>query len=185
MSAIYLIDGYNLLHAMGALSGRVGPHGLEKARARLLGLLAGGFGDEAGSVTVVFDAANAPPHAPAEQSFRGVQVRFAVRHEEADDLIELLLRHESAPQRVTLVSDDHRLQQAARRRACRVQGCGEFLEWLDRHRRDRQRPLAAAPEKRDRLSEAEMQSWLEEFADLADDPQFKELFEPFPFEEGG
>ncbi len=24
----YLIDGYNLLHAMGALTGRVGPNGL-------------------------------------------------------------------------------------------------------------------------------------------------------------
>jgi predicted RNA-binding protein with PIN domain len=185
MGAIYLIDGYNLLHAMGVLSGRVGPHGLEKARARLLGLLAGGFADEAGAVTVIFDAANAPPHVPAEQSFRGVHVRFAVRQDEADDLIELLLRQDSAPRRVTLVSDDRRLQQAARRRSCQVQGCDEFLEWLDRHRRDRTPPQAAAPEKRERLTEAEMRSWLDEFADLADDPQFKELFDPFPFEEDG
>src|SRR5262245_56721905 len=185
MGAIYLIDGYNLLHAMGVLSGRVGPGGLEKARERLLGLLAGGFGDEAGSVTVVFDAAKAPPHAPAEQKFRGVHVRFAVRQEEADDLIELLLREDSAPRRVTLVSDDHRLQQAARRRACRVQGCEDFREWLDRHRRDRERPPGAVSEKRERLTEAEMRSWLDEFAGLADDPQFKELFDPFPFEEDG
>ena len=67
----------------------------------------------------------------------------------------------------------------------RVQGCDDFLEWLDRHRRDRQRPQAATPEKRDKLTEAEMRSWLDEFAGLADDPQFKELFEPFPFEEDG
>jgi predicted RNA-binding protein with PIN domain len=185
MGASYLIDGYNLLHAMGVLCGPVGPGELAKARGRLLGLLAGGFGDAAGSVTVVFDAAHAPPHAAAEQSFRGVHVRFAVRQDEADDLIELLLEEDSAPWNVTLVSDDHRLQRAARRRACQVQGCEEFLEWLDRHRRDRERRPAEPPEKRGRLTEAELQSWLAEFADLADHPDFKELFEPFDFEKDG
>ena len=55
---LYLIDGYNLLHAMGVLRGRVGPTGLEKARRRLLGLLHGSYGDESCRVTVVFDAAN-------------------------------------------------------------------------------------------------------------------------------
>ena len=59
MSATYVIDGYNLLHAMGLLGGRAGPHGLEKARGQLVGLLRGGFGGQAGAVTVVFDAANA------------------------------------------------------------------------------------------------------------------------------
>ena len=52
--AIYLIDGYNLLHAMGILHGRTGPTGLEKARLGLLGLLKGAYGDEASAVTVVF-----------------------------------------------------------------------------------------------------------------------------------
>ena len=33
----YLIDGYNLLYAMGVIHGRLGPAGLEKARLRLLG----------------------------------------------------------------------------------------------------------------------------------------------------
>ena len=182
MSASYLIDGYNLLHAMGVLCGPVGPGGLEKARMRLLGLLAGGFGNEAHAVTVVFDAAHAPPHATAEQVFRGVQVRFAVAQDEADDLIELLLEEDSSPRRMTLVSDDHRLQRAARRRACCVQSCDEFLEWLDRHRRDGHRPRAEPPEKRDKLSETEVQNWLAEFADLGEHPHFKELFDPFDFE---
>ena len=57
MSATYLIDGYNLLYAMGVLGGPVGPHGLEKARLRLLGLLHGSFAEESFTVTVVFDAA--------------------------------------------------------------------------------------------------------------------------------
>src|SRR5437660_1185762 len=52
----YLIDGYNLLHAMGLLGGTVGPHGLEKARAGLLGLVSGTHAEAVAEVTVVFDA---------------------------------------------------------------------------------------------------------------------------------
>ena len=33
---LYLFDGYNLLHATGHLAGKVGPHGLERARLALL-----------------------------------------------------------------------------------------------------------------------------------------------------
>ena len=51
----YLVDGYNLLHATGHLSGKVGPHGLEKARRTLLDRLAVLAKSGAG-VTVVFDA---------------------------------------------------------------------------------------------------------------------------------
>jgi uncharacterized protein len=179
----YLIDGYNLLFAMGVLTRRGGPTRLEKARERLLGLLAGAFGDEASSVIVVFDAANAPRGATEVQEFRGLQVRFAVRQDEADDLIEDLLRRDSTPKKLTLVSDDHRLQQAARRRSCQVQGCDDFLDWLDRRRQPQAPPRAPTPEKRERLTAAETQRWLEEFAGLADDPGFKELFEPYDFEE--
>ncbi len=182
MSAIYLIDGYNLLHAMGVLSGRVGPNGLEKARARLLGLLAGGFGDDSRSVTVVFDAANAPRGAAEALEFRGIHVRFAVRQDEADDLIEELVRRDSAPRRITVVSDDHRLHRAARRRACKVQGCDEFLAWLDGHRRQRTRQGPGAPEEEARKPGCDTQRWLAEFADLADDPDFRELSEPYDFE---
>ena len=57
----YLIDGYNLLHAMGVLHGQTGPKVLEKARLRLLSMLRGRFEQRTGNVTVVFDAAHAPP----------------------------------------------------------------------------------------------------------------------------
>src|SRR5262245_66096936 len=101
----YLIDGYNLLHAMGVLRGRVGPQGLEKARGRLLGLLHGAFGDESNHVTVVFDAAKAPPGVDEGQDYHGIQVRFAVGEFEADDVIEELIRRASAPKQLSVVSD--------------------------------------------------------------------------------
>ena len=90
MSVTFIIDGYNLLHAMGVLSGPVGPHGLEQARRRLLGLLHGAVGEEQAAVTVVFDAARAVPGVDSEQEFRGLRILFATGKQEADDVIELL-----------------------------------------------------------------------------------------------
>jgi uncharacterized protein len=177
----YLIDGYNLLHAMGALQGRVGPQGLEKARQRLLGLLHGAFRQNPSNVTVVFDAANSPPDVPDEQEYQGIHVRFAVHQEQADDLIESLIQHSSAPRQLAVVSDDHRLQQAARRRDCQALGCLDFLEELAHGYRKQRRPPASAPAEKQPLSQQEMQMWLSQFAYLDDEPEMKELFGPFDF----
>jgi uncharacterized protein len=177
----YVIDGYNLLHAMGLLRGRVGPKGLEKARLGLLGLLRAVYGDESTTVTVVFDAANAPPDAPEEEEYQGIHVRFAVQQEQADDLIEKLIRHDSAPGQLTIVSDDHRIQRAAQRRHCSVSGCAQYLEWLEQHRRERRRESPQASPKPEHLSEEETQHWLREFASLQNDPGLKELSDPPEF----
>jgi predicted RNA-binding protein with PIN domain len=178
-----LIDGYNLLHAMGVISGRAGPLGLEKARLRLLGLLRGTYGpEEASRVTVVFDAAGALPGATEVQDYKGIRVRFAVRQQEADDLIEYLIGHDSAPKNLQVVSDDRRIQQAARRRQCVVTGCEDYLAWLGRHRRQ-QRGQRAAPGKPERVSAAEAERWLEEFGDLENDPEVKALFEMERFDQ--
>lgn len=179
----YLIDGYNLLHVMGSMRDRMGPTGLEKARRRLLGLLHGTFGDRAPEITVVFDAAHSPPDATEVQNFQGIHVRFAAHHDQADDLIEELIHHDSAPHQLTVVSDDHRLHKAARQRHCQLLNCADFLDWLDRQRRQRLRRPLAGPVKPEGVSREETQHWLQEFADLADDPNLKELFEPFDFDE--
>ncbi len=175
---LYLIDGYNLLYAMGVLlPRRTGPHLLEKARQRLLGLLHGACGDGSAAITVVFDAKHPPPGVPAELDYQGIHVTFAVKEGEADELIEQLIRRASVPGRLTVVSDDHRIQQAARRRHCVVQGCGDFLDWLDRQHRPRPAPPPAEDRKPGRVSATETERWLREFADLADEPGWKELFD--------
>ena len=180
----FLIDGYNLLHAMGLLHGRAGPHGLAKARAALLGLLTVAHGDAAGEVTVVFDARHAPAGV-GDTEYRGsVRVEFAQR-EEADDRIEWLIAHDAAPKRLVVVSDDHRLQQAARHRSCISWKCADYLDWLDRQRRERRRALRPEPDKPEAVSPAEAQRWLDAFASLKDDPAFREVFDTFGADEAG
>jgi uncharacterized protein len=171
----YLIDGYNLLHAMGLLCGKVGPHGLEKARRAVLGRLCGCHGDNASDVTIVFDASRAPPGAAGEEDYHGIHVRFALDRE-ADEVIEALIQREAMPRQLTIVSDDHRIRQAGRRRRCLVSGCLDYLEEIERKR---YKPaVSQAAVKPEGISSDETQCWLREFADLTNDPSWTEALGP-------
>jgi hypothetical protein len=111
----YLIDGYNLLHAVGWATRKMPSGTLEAARRRLLDWLADSIPLKSGAVVfrVVFDAQKGT--APSVgQSHRGVRVQFAYRRT-ADDLIEELLDAEPTPGGVTVVSNDGRLHEAAHR----------------------------------------------------------------------
>jgi predicted RNA-binding protein with PIN domain len=173
----FIIDGYNLLHAMGLLGGRVGPHGLAKARAGLIGL-AGSVHDD--PVTIVFDARHAPAGVNTEEVHGPVRVEFATR-EEADDRIEWVIAHDSAPKRLVVVSDDRRLRQAARRRGCPSWACDEYLEWLEKRRRARAGPPAS--EKPSGVGPVEADRWQSAFGELETDPAWDELFGSF--DDGG
>ncbi len=177
----YLIDGYNLLHALGLLHRDAGPSALRFARQRLLDTIRIAFDAAPPSLLVIFDAAAAPPGVSDTHVYRDIEVRFAVDHDEADDLIEALIREDSVPRQLSVVSDDHRIQQAARRRQCAVLGCDAFLDWLE----TQGRPRAPAPRvsaKPHDSSAEEAAHWQRAFGSLDDDPAMKELFDPFGFE---
>jgi predicted RNA-binding protein with PIN domain len=131
----HLVDGYNLLHAAGLAQATYGPGDLERARVALLGRIADGLsGAERERATVVFDAAEPPPNAIHGFRFRELTVLFAIETGEADAVIEELIRKHSAPRQLRVVSDDIRLQQAAKRRGARAVKSDAFLRRLARQR---------------------------------------------------
>ena len=87
--------------------------------------------------TVVFDAHDAPRGCREVLEHRGITVRFAAQYEEADDLIEELIDADSAPRRLVVVSSDHRLQRAARRRRAKAVDSDVWYAELLRARRER------------------------------------------------
>jgi predicted RNA-binding protein with PIN domain len=157
----YLIDGYNLAHALGTVEGKLSPAGLARGRLALLKHLAAAHGDGAAEVTVVFDAPNAKRLDP-EQSVVGIDVRNAVGGT-ADDLIEDLVRGHSAPKRLTVVSDDRRVQAAGRHRGCTVLGCQAYLDLLDRLGGPPPATPDPQPEKPDRPAPGEVEEWERRF----------------------
>jgi predicted RNA-binding protein with PIN domain len=168
-----LIDGYNLLHAMGRLTARAGKQALEGARRSLLLRVRAGHGPGAHDVTVVFDARGAPEGAPTESSHEGIQIKFA-RGQTADDLIEDLIRAEPSPRFLVVVSDDHRVQRAARRRGCQTLGCLDYYERLLARRPASPPPPAAPSAKPEGCTPEETRRWLDTFGDIDDDPQLRE-----------
>ena len=171
----YLIDGYNLLHHAGRLLGNRAAN-LEQARLDLLQLLLGRFGSETPTVTVVFDARRATRSGRERQDHAGIEVYFT-RLEEADDLIETIIKQAAAPEQLTIVSNDHRIKEAARRRRCPVVECVEFWASLTEKPRPAAAHRATEPE-RPELSAEEVAAWEKEFGDLDEDAGFKELFGP-------
>lgn len=116
-----LIDGYNLMYAASIVGPGQGPDGLRRARHALLNWIAAVVApSELPRTTVVFDAANAPRGLPREFVHRGVMARFASAYADADALLEELIQRDSAPRQLTVVSSDHRLHRAARRRRARA-----------------------------------------------------------------
>lgn len=161
-----LIDGYNLLHATGIFGHGRGPGTLERSRRALLDFLAATIAKEdLGKTTVVFDAKNAPPGLPKRIHHRGILVCFAPSHAEADDLIEELIRKDSAPRRLTVVSSDHRLHRAARRRRAKPLDSDVWYESMCRRPAPRPSDNEAADDHKPAapLSAEDVGRWLDEF----------------------
>ena len=162
---LYLIDGYNLMNVASVPVPIRGRANLEKARLALLNFLAESLApEEVPQTVVVFDAHDPPPGLPREMRHKGLIVRFAAREEDADTLIEELIREDTSPRRLTVVSSDHRIQRAAKRRRARAVDSDAWFAEVLRARKQRQQTAADGPERPSGpLLEVDVRYWLREF----------------------
>jgi uncharacterized protein len=166
-----LIDGYNLLNSTGIAPRGRGAGNLQRAREALLNTLVESLPpEEVARTVVVFDASEAPWGVAMETNHRGIVVKFAARDDDADSVIERLIADDSAPKRLTVVSSDHRLQRAAKRRKATAVDSDVWFGQLLRERAERASggggaaatgADSAKPEGP--LSSGEVDHWLREF----------------------
>lgn len=166
---LYLVDGYNVLYALGWLKKTGDAQAAERARRSLLQRIVSALGAEAERVLVLFDAARAPGDLPREERFGPLRVLFSPRHQDADSVIEELLRGLAAS-RAVVVSADRRLRQAARRRRCPHWSPEQFMAWLEKRRRVRLARESSSGEDKERLAAQAKEDWLREFRHLEHDP---------------
>ncbi|MEL6108200.1 MAG: NYN domain-containing protein [Planctomycetota bacterium] len=128
MSLLLLIDGYNV--SAPIRPGRdADARWLERHRAGLLRDLTNHLEEAIRHRTcVVFDAANPPKDRPPTYVHQGIEVRFAIGYPTADDLLEEMIQAHHTPRQLMVVSSDHRVQVAARRRGA-AQSDSE--PWMD------------------------------------------------------
>jgi hypothetical protein len=181
-----IIDGYNLLHATGILGRGIGPGGLERSRGALLNFLAESLDEsQLDRTIVVFDAKLAPPGLPRVVRHRGMTVRFAEPGSDADQVIEELIKADSAPRRLTVVSSDHRLHRAARRRRAKAVDSDQWYAEVLRRRIDGVRGKSPGLKPSELPSDSEVRFWLRQFGLEGDEtttqsPTDSSADSPFP-----
>lgn len=162
-----LIDGYNLLHASGIIGRGRGPGGLQRSREGLIEFLIASLDPaELAKTTIVFDAAEAPPGLPRQYVQNGVTIRFASGYDSADELIEELILADTTPRQLTVVSSDHRLHRAARRRkAAAIDSDRWYVDQL--RRRSHGEPGDRPPRDNKPIpdvTDAEIEFWIAQFS---------------------
>jgi uncharacterized protein len=161
-----IIDGYNLLYASGILGRGRGPGYLERSRQALLNFLAESLEEkEIKSCVVVFDSSDsAPKGLPRTVTHRGIVVKYASGLPSADELIEHLIQADSSPRKLTVVSSDHRLHRAAKRRKATPTDSDIWFQQVVRRRVERQRSADQPTAKPDAPSTpSEINFWLRTF----------------------
>jgi hypothetical protein len=145
----------------------------------LLGLLAQVFPNEQrGDVHVVFDSALRTLDRPDHLIQNGMHVYFASGHRDADEMIIDMIQRHSAPKSLLIVSSDHQIQTAAKRRKARFSDADRWYEMtVEAHRANPQVVASAAElqlERQLRWKElgvdgprSESEAWRTEFQELS------------------
>ena len=187
-----LIDGYNLLF-QGGLEGKSrGAGWLERARARLVKLLLQSLPKEDIERTqIVFDANDqsvaarqaqssamdfhvtgtkhcielVPVSSSTESKAPGPRpiITFANEHDEADDLIEEIIRKHPHPKSLQVVSSDNRIRKCARARRAISVDSESFLDQLQEPREQPRSTNLEETEMPTEISDDEVGYWMKEF----------------------
>jgi predicted RNA-binding protein with PIN domain len=160
-----LIDGYNLLHVTAI----VGHGGLRGSREGLLRFLASAIEPrERPQTTIVFDAAEAPPNLPRTIVVEEMTIHFSSEYDNADELIEELIEAHSVPKSLLVVSSDHRIQRAARRRKAPFVDSDVWFAEALRRRAAMKAPAPIIAKPAGPLNGDEIAFWLAEFGDVGE-----------------
>jgi predicted RNA-binding protein with PIN domain len=164
-----VIDGYNLMHASGHARERYAPGDLQRCRERFLLWVWKRVPETLRERTIiVFDAGDTDNQYTGLATFRELRLLYSPRGVEADDLIEDLVASHSAPKRLQVVSSDHRLHKASRKRKAACIDSEAFVATLaraarrqrelERQQREEAKPTADLPDQ--------VEDWLRIFADV-------------------
>ena len=155
----FLIDGYNVYHA--AIKMRTEwSHILPRQLCQLVADDMQQIGDQA---MVVFDGS--PLRGQTVEHFNAncIKILYSGPDQDADTLIENLIKKNTAPRRLTVVSSDRVLRRAARRRRAVSLGAADYL--LQLQQRDQHTPARPTEpqQKRHGLGKDELNDWIELF----------------------
>lgn len=152
----YLIDGHNLIGQLPDID-LSDPHDEAKLVLKLRSFCA----RKGKKVTVVFDR-GIPAGFDRNLSNGKVTVRFASDRSSADNVLRAIIRKKRNAPGWTIVSSDNEVTRLAKQRGMRVVTAHDFAKELARTLRH-EVPLADAMKQNPRLSEDEIDEWMQLF----------------------
>ena len=148
-----IVDGNNLAHALGY-------EGTDAGRLHVCELLAG-IARRGEKITAVFDGPHSPPQITKQLREYPIQVCYSGLRS-ADELIINFIAADTAPKRLTIVSTDREIRDAARKRRCPTITSEQFADTLVRA--DKKTPKhPEPPEKRTGLTDGQTKDWMRRF----------------------
>ena len=174
-----LIDGYNLLHGTDLFGRGAAAGTLESSREALIQFVIAALEPgELAQTTIIFDSKEAPPGLPRVFHREGLTIRYASEYADADALLEELIQGDTSPRKLLVVSSDHQVQRAARRRKAM------FVESRQWYVEMRQRAPTAAKKRSEArpvevLSAKELAEWERDVAEIqAEEASGEEIIVP-------
>ena len=151
-----VIDGYNLLHAVKSMT-----EGQVLSEIQLCSLISGYLKQTKQRGEIIFDGTG-PRDKSGLMGTTNLAVSFSGAYCDADTEIEERIKASTAPKRLTVISNDHRLVKAAKaRKAVAITAddfWGQVVKKLSRKRRE-----AEPAGKRSGITEGETDFWLKLF----------------------
>ncbi len=158
----YLIDGNNLMHALGMVRQGMNTHNWESAQRNLFDWLVARvltFGE----VCVVFDFEN---RYSEKGDYQGLEILAARPPQKADEVIQLLVKETLHPHALIVVSNDMDVRTSGKRKGVRGLRSFEFIDWVDNlpKKKAQQTQAKGAKSRSQVLSEEEdKEFWLKKF----------------------
>lgn len=151
-----IIDGHNLLWSI-----QNPEEGISVTDTGLCKLLDRYFGIMGDKAEIIFDGIG-PPDKTEFNSIRNIEVTFSGRNTDCDTIIEHRIRDSTAAKRLTIVSSDRRLRDAAESRKAISQKCEDF--WQEVQKLLAKQKKSKEPSgKRTGLTDSETELWLKQF----------------------
>jgi len=157
---VLIIDGYNMIEAAPGLFKKMPT--LESRREHLIKIIQSTPHFRNVKIIVVFDG-NSPKGIPKNYQQQNIQIIFSGNQQEADQIIQDMIRLESSGRPLHIISSDREIQNTARDHHAQINSSQEFWKKLRRNPSNKRDSNNSDTENKQELSQREVQEWLNIF----------------------
>jgi len=155
-----IIDGYNVIEAAPELFKKMAA--LENRRDHLLRMIQSTPHLRNKKIIVVFDGSS-PTGIPKKYRHHNIHVIFSGAQQEADQVIQDLIRKEAPRKSLLIISSDQEIRNTARDHHARSSSSKAFWQQTRPNRSNQSESKTADYTKEQELSQHEVQEWLQIF----------------------